>query len=97
METTVGTDYFGVELKHCYFNEFILCGLPVPLYTNHSGFILKFKNPECYLSYRNLLEIILSELDQADPKDFNYEIHRSKAFIKNILTILKEQHSKKYN
>jgi len=41
METTVGTDYFGVELKHYYFNEFILCGLPVPLYTNHLGSVIE--------------------------------------------------------
>ena len=90
METN-DTSYLGVELKPSYFDEFVICGLPVPQYSKDSGFVLKFKNAECYLNYRSALKAILNELNHADPTDNNYEIQHSKAFIKYILYIMREE------
>ncbi len=90
--------YIDVELKPYYFNEFVLCGIPVPpTYINDSSFILTFKNHEQYISYRNLLKSILYDLQQADTENRKYEIQRSKAFIRNLLSIMGDQFSKKNN
>lgn len=94
---TYGTAYLGVELKYYYYNEFILCGIPVPPFTRDAGFVLKFHNPEHYKSYTNILKTILSELELVDPEDRKYEVLRSKAFIKNLLLIMRDQFTKKYN
>ncbi len=93
----IGTDFFGVELKQYYFEEFKVCGIPVPVYSNISGFILKFQNIESYLNYRSVLENILADLEIADPENCKYEIQRSKSFIINLLTVLRNQFAEKYN
>ncbi|MVN22457.1 hypothetical protein [Mucilaginibacter arboris] len=94
---TQETSYLGVELKPHYLYEFMACGIPVPHYTTDPIFILKFKDAECYLNYRKVLKAILNELDLADPQNCKYEIQHSKAFIRNILFIMREQLSKRYN
>lgn len=91
------TDFFGVELKQYYFEEFKICGIPMPMYGNISGFILKFQNIESYLNYRGVLENILTDLEIADSDNSKYEIQRSKSFIINLLTVLRKQFAKKYN
>lgn len=96
METS-STSHFGVELKFYYLHEFIICGLPIPPYTIHPGFILKFNDSESYINYTNALKTILNELESSDPDNVKYEIQRSKAFVKNVLHILRDQYSKKYN
>lgn len=93
----LGTDFFGIELKQIYFEEFKVCGIPVPIYSNNPCFILKFKNTESYLNYRSILKIILTDLELADPDNYKYEIQRSKAFIINILQIMRKQFAEKYN
>lgn len=93
----MGTSYFGIELKACYFNEFIVCGVPIPPYTTEQGFVLKFNTPDGFISYTNVLKTILSELELADPESVKYDVQRSRAFIKNILFIMRDQFSKRYN
>lgn len=93
----IGTDFFGVELKQYYFDEFKVCGIPAPVYSNTSCFILKFQNIESYLNYRSVLENILADLEIADPENGKYEIQRSKSFIVNLLTVLRKQFAEKYN
>lgn len=94
---TQDTSYLGVELKLRYFEEFKICGLPIPPYSKGSGFVLKFDNAESYLNYRTALKAILFELHHADPKNANYEIQHSKALIKYVLYILREELSKRQN
>lgn len=96
METKDAT-YLGVELKLRYFDEFKICGLPIPHYSRGSGFVLKFNNAESYLNYRTTLKAILNELDLADPKNTKYEIQHSKTLIKYILYIMREELSKRQN
>lgn len=92
----ISQSFIGVELKPHYFNDFISCGIPLPaIYDHATNFVLKFINYEHYLSYRSLLKAILYDLQQADTENRKYEIQRSKAFIKNILSIMREQSNKK--
>lgn len=94
---THDTSYLGVELKLRYFEEFKICGLPIPPYSKDSGFVLKFNNAECYLNYRTVLKAILHELDIADPNNINYEIQHSKTLIKYILYLMREELLKRHN
>lgn len=94
---TISNDFLGIELKHYYFEEFIICGIPIPAYTNQTGLIIKFKNAESYLKYINVLKLILLDLELADPDNCKYEIQRSKLFIINLLHIMKKGFSEKYN
>ena len=94
---THDTSYLGVELKLRYFEEFKICGLPIPQFSIDPGFVLKFKNAECYLNYRSALKAILNELDLADPKNINYEIQHSKNLIKYILYLMREELLKRQN
>lgn len=96
METQAGI-YLGVELKSNYFDEFIVCGIPIPPYIKGSKLVLKFDNCQAYLNYCNVLKTILHELQLADPDNCKYEIQRSSAFIKNILSIIRDQFYKRYN
>ncbi|MGI4749720.1 MAG: hypothetical protein ACRYFB_03710 [Janthinobacterium lividum] len=90
-------DFLGIELKQHYFEEFKLCGIPVPVYSNTAGFILKFKSVESYLNYINVLKLILTAMKLADPENHKYEIQRSKSFIINLLEIMRKQFAEKYN
>lgn len=94
---SLGTDFLGIELKPHYFEEFKICGIPIPQYSNAPGFVIQFKNIEVYLNYINVLKLILSDLELADPENKKYEIHRSKCFITNLLQIMRNQYSNKYN
>lgn len=94
---TQDASYLGVELKLRYFDEFKICGLPIPQYSKDSGFVLKFKNAECYLNYKIALKAILKELDVADPTSSKYELQHCKAFIKYILYTMREELSKRQN
>ncbi|WP_299287902.1 hypothetical protein [uncultured Mucilaginibacter sp.] len=94
---TQDTSYLGVELKLRYFEEFKICGLPIPPYSKGSGFVLKFDDAKSYLNYRTALKAILFELHRADPKNSNYEIQHSKALIKYVLYIMREELSKRQN
>jgi hypothetical protein len=89
--------YFSVELKLNYFHEFVVCGVPVPKYSNDTRFILKFDNAESYISYTNLLKTIMNGLKMADPACHKYEIQHSIIFIKNLLRVMREQLCKTYN
>lgn len=93
----ISNEFFCFELKQNYLEEFKLCGIPVPLYSNNPKFTLKFKNTEAYLNYRSVLKVILTDLELADPENCKYEIQRSKAFIINVLQILRNQFTEKYN
>ena len=95
METNANF-YLCVELNSHYYNEFIICGVPIPKYSNDARFILKFDDPECYLNYRLVLKMILMDMELADHENCKYEIQRSIAFIKNILMIMDDQFSKRY-
>jgi hypothetical protein len=94
---TQGSSYLLVELKPYYFNEFVICGLPVPTYSTTAGFVLKFNSAESYLSYAKVLKTILTELELSDPTNSKYEIQRSVIFIRNILQIMRDQFHKRYN
>ncbi|RYY07708.1 MAG: hypothetical protein EOP43_02445 [Sphingobacteriaceae bacterium] len=94
---TSGNDFLGIELKAHYFDEFKICGIPIPQYNNTSGFTIQFRGIQDYLNYVNVLKLILSDLETADPENTKYEIHRSKCFIVNLLQILRNQYSNKYN
>lgn len=94
---TQGSVYLNVELKPNYFNEFIVCGIPIPQYVNSTNFVLMFSNAESYTNYMSLLRFILKDLERADPENCKYEIQRSIIFIKNILFIIKNQFSEKVN
>ncbi len=97
METTE-TFYLKVELKPHYLTEFVIYGIPVPLYKSTStGFSLNFENTECYSNYISLLKLILNDLVSADPQDCKYDIQRSKAFINNVLMIIRTCFLEKYN
>lgn len=89
--------FFNVELKPYYFNEFIICGIPVPDYTYSRTLVLKFLDPEGYLNYINVLKIILQDLELVDPEKSKYEVQRSISFAQNILCVLNEHFSKRYN
>ncbi|WP_419803223.1 hypothetical protein [Mucilaginibacter sp.] len=90
-------DFLGIELKQNYFEEFKICGIPVPLYSNSSGFIIQFENFDGYLNYISVLKSILFDLELADPDNLKYEIQRSRGFIKNLLKIMQTHFSEKYN
>ncbi len=94
---TQDTSYLGVELKLRYFEEFKMCGLPIPQYSKGAGFVLRFKNAKSYFDYRIALKAILFELHHADPKNINYEIQHSKALIKYILYIMRAELLKRQN
>lgn len=93
----LGNDFLGIELKQYYFDEFKICGIPVPVYSNTFGFVLQFKSFECYLNYINVLKLILFDLELADPDKSKYEIQRSRGFIKNLLKIMHNHFAEKYN
>lgn len=93
----LGNDFLGIELKQHYFDEFKICGIPIPLYSNNRVFILQFENPECYLNYISLLKLILSDLELADPENLKYELLRSKVFIRNLLKVMQTNYAEKYN
>ncbi|RYY08165.1 MAG: hypothetical protein EOP43_00910 [Sphingobacteriaceae bacterium] len=93
----LGNDFLGIELKQHYFDEFKICGVPIPIYSNTSGFIIQFKSFECYLNYINVLKLILFDLELADPENSKYEIKHSRDFIKNLLKIMHTHFKEKYN
>ncbi len=93
----LGNYFLGIELKQHYFEDFKLCGIPVPAYSNTSVFTIQFKSYECYLNYINVLKLILFDLELEDRDNLKYEIQRSKNFIENLLKILHIHFIKKYN